>query len=147
MTSPKVWGKHFWYTFHIVALAYPERPTREDMQVYKEFYINFGKVLPCKKCTQHYSQHLLQLPVSNSLGSRKDLFAWTVQFHNIVNQWTGKAIWNTEYAEEYYRNGDYDNCVSCGSETTWEWKLLLLIMIVINLIAVGIIIRKTMKSK
>jgi hypothetical protein len=136
MTTPKTWGKHFWYTLHIVSLAYPEFPTLEQTENYQQFFTNFGKVLPCKKCSKNYQRHLKELPITDALVNRKSLFDWSIKLHNIVNKELGRDIWNNEYALAYYLNGDYDKYHNSYMSSS---RVLNLIMIILNLVIICII--------
>jgi hypothetical protein len=132
MTSPNNWGKHYWYVIHLTALAYPDTPSMEDVATYKLFYENFGAILPCKKCRANYKRHLQELPLAKSMGSRRELFDWTVQLHNIVNRETGKADWNRDYAEGFFLSGYYDKCKT-DSHLDEKEKTILYTMIVLNI--------------
>lgn len=104
--TPEVWGKHMWFSIHFIALAYPKNPTYEQRENYKQFYENLWKVLPCKKCSVHYKQHLKELPLDcgkDYLENNKTLFAWTVNMHNIVNESLGKPQISLEEAEQLYK--------------------------------------------
>lgn len=139
MSSPKIWGKSFWTTLHIAALGYPDNPAPDEMGAYRQFFENFGNILPCKKCMANYRQHLLQLPIAPSLKSRDSLFAWTVKLHNIVNNATGKAEWTNDYAKEFYLSGSYNDCrLSYDAQTlrTDVWRMILICMIIINIVIV-----------
>lgn len=139
MSSPKIWGKSFWTTLHIAALGYPNVPTPDEIAAYKLFYENFGNILPCKKCTANYRKHLTELPVTPALQSRAALFDWTVKLHNIVNTSTGKAEWNSDYTKEFYLSGSYNDCrLSYDAQTlrTDVWRMILILMIIINIIVI-----------
>jgi hypothetical protein len=145
MTSPKVWGKHFWYTIHISALGYPEIPNEDDKASYRDFLVNFGNILPCKKCAINYQKHLKELPLDNALRNRDRLFAWTVELHNMVNKAIHKPSWNVEYAEAFYLNGDYDKCKNANVDAKGNiWKYLLICMVVLNLIVLLFTINKVL---
>jgi hypothetical protein len=145
MSQPRIWGKHFWYTLHLSALGYPDKPTPEDIQAYKAVYLNFGRILPCKKCSANYLKHLEHLPIDKALENKSKLFAWTVDLHNIVNQATGKSIWNKEYAEAFFMSGGYDNC-HCSDAKTEQlvWQVLMIIMIILNLIIIFMLVKKVL---
>lgn len=135
MTSPLHWGKHFWYTLHITSLAFPDEPTEEQKEVYRQFYQKFGKILPCKKCAVNYELHLSELPIDAALRNSRSLFNWTVDLHNTVNRSLGKPLWPMDRAWEYYMNGAYDqglvtSCINTASRT------ILILMIVINMIVI-----------
>lgn len=87
---PTVWGPFFWHTIHLVALGYPKEPTYAEKRAAKEFYESLTHLIPCPVCKEHYTQHLQQNPITPSLDTRKDLFTWTVNIHNIVNKMLGK---------------------------------------------------------
>ena len=81
--QPSVWGPHVWRSIHYIALGYPDNA---DSMAYKEFFLNLWKVIPCLKCSINYKRHLEELPpIDQYLGSKDDLFKWTVALHNIVN--------------------------------------------------------------
>lgn len=108
--QPSVWGPALWRSLHIVALGYPDNcadeATRDMVRYdYKQFYENFWRVIPCKKCSVNYRQHLQELPpIDNYLSCRNDLFTWTVALHNIVNKELGKREYSVEEAREFYKS-------------------------------------------
>jgi hypothetical protein len=104
---PTTWGPFFWHTMHLVALGYPSTPTYAEKRAAKEFYESFTHLIPCPTCKLHYAENLKTMPITPSLDSRKDLFKWTVDMHNMVNKELGKP----EYTESdavafYYRLGE-----------------------------------------
>lgn len=136
MTSPQHWGKHFWYTLHITALAYPSNPMVEEKQAYKDFFQNFGKILPCIKCKGHYDSHLAELPLEGALTDSTSLFNWTVDLHNIVNRYAKRPAWTYEQAFKHYMNGEYDTAQGVDPLASPMHRLNLLVVI-LNLIVVG----------
>jgi len=101
--NPAVWGPYFWTTLHMTALGYPESPGMLERNVYKDFYMRFGDILPCGKCSVNYKKHLQELPpIDGFLGSRRELFGWTVALHNIVNREHGKREWTADEAWQHY---------------------------------------------
>lgn len=102
--SKTVWGKYYWTVFHIASLGYPEKPLITDREKYKQFYISFGDVIPCQKCSKNYKRHLTELPIESYLENQRKLFQWTIMMHNIVNRELGKTQWEESYAYMYYSN-------------------------------------------
>ena len=100
--QPSQWGSHVWATIHYVALGYPENPSSIDKQKYSLFYESIGAVLPCQKCSVNFQKHIKDLSIKNYLSNPRDLFKWTVMFHNIVNKSLGKKEWTVEEAYSYY---------------------------------------------
>jgi hypothetical protein len=105
MIDPNWWGPSLWTSIHYIALGYPETPTAKDAATYREFFAAIGNVLPCK-CAVNYKRHFeTDMPVDPFLGGRRDLFAWTIKMHNLVNAESGKPTWNADEAYDFYASG------------------------------------------
>lgn len=90
---PKIWGPYTWKFIHATTLDYPENPSKEDMENYKNFYTQLQYVLPCGKCRNNLRDHLKSFPLTDeALANRSNLFNWSVDLHNIVNYHTGKPM-------------------------------------------------------
>ena len=100
--DPNMWGPSGWKFIHYTALGFPDNPTEEDKQNYKLFYYNLQNTLPCLKCSLNYKENIKELPIDNFLGSKEDLFKWTVNIHNMVNNELGKTNLNYEQAFKKY---------------------------------------------
>jgi hypothetical protein len=99
--GPESWGPHAWKFIHIVALAYPVKPTLEDKQNYKRFYTTIGDIIPCAHCREHYKENLVKNPITDDiLMNRKKLLNWTIDIHNEVNKLTGKNTYDYDTAVE-----------------------------------------------
>lgn len=144
MSPPKIWGKYFWTTFHFVSLAYPDSPSTSTRQIYKNWYANFGHVLPCRKCSENYERHFLELPIEPYLENSNKLFEWTVRVHNIVNKELGKPIWSVEFAKMHYMYLDKGKKNNSSSSSPWMnlWnsQTMMKVMMGTNLILVLIVI-------
>jgi hypothetical protein len=81
---------------HLAALGYSNSPTLPEKRAAKEFYESLQYMIPCPICKTHYAEFLKQYPLTPSLDSRTDLFRWTVQVHNAVNESLGKPSNYTE---------------------------------------------------
>lgn len=145
MTSPNVWGRHFWYTFHVSALGYPNNPSQVDAQIYKDFYTSFGKALPCKKCSDNYAKHLRQMPIDKYLSSPDSLFMWTVDMHNIVNKEHNKNEWGYDYAKSFYLSGSYNDCLNRNPGDKNDKQNLLILIIILNVIVILFAITKLLR--
>lgn len=100
---PAVWGPLFWHTIHIVALGYPSNPTYGHKKAAKEFYESLAFLIPCPVCREHYETHLQKNPLTPHLDRRDDLFRWTVNLHNEVNDTLGKPRLLESEVIYYYR--------------------------------------------
>lgn len=99
---PRIWGRDTWRSIHYIALGYPVHASPDIQRVYLAYFEALGPVLPCVKCSTHYSEHLLSYPIQPSLIGRAELFRWTVDLHNAVNASLGRQPWTYEHAFEVY---------------------------------------------
>lgn len=99
---PEVWGPFFWHTIHIVSLGYPQDPTYSDKKAAKEFFESLQMLIPCPLCRQHYVSHLAKSPIGPALDNRKDLFRWSIDLHNDVNEMLGKRKYTETEVIQYY---------------------------------------------
>ena len=100
--SPEVWGPFFWHTMHLAALGYSARPTNAEKKAAKDFYESLVHMIPCSICKTHYADFLLKYPITPSLDNRTDLFRWTVNIHNAVNESLGKRQVTENDAIQFY---------------------------------------------
>lgn len=100
--DPKQWGPPFWFTLHTISLNYPFFPSEEEKSRYRNFFHSFEFMLPCSACRQHYTEHLVEHPISNALANRRTLVTWVVTIHNRVNRVNGKKEWSVEDAVQLY---------------------------------------------
>lgn len=104
--NPNLWGSSGWSFLHYTALAYPDNPTKKDKINYKIFFYSLQNTLPCLKCALNYRQNIREIPIDKSLNSREDLFKWTVDIHNMVNNELGKENYTYEKAYNKYMKQD-----------------------------------------
>lgn len=122
--KPDIWGKHFWYTIHFIALDYPEKPNNEDKRDFQTFFENLHKVIPCYKCSVNYVKHLKERPLEQSdLENNETLFRWTVDIHNIVNKELKKRQMSYDDAWKLYQNFDD------GEKRKSAWLLFLVFIL------------------
>lgn len=94
--SPTMWGREAWHFIHYVCLNYPDKPTDQQKETYKQFFLNIAEVLPCPFCGLHFLENMKEYPIR--LDSKKDLFEWSVDMHNEVNKSNGKQTLTYEEA-------------------------------------------------
>ena len=99
------WDRQLWSHLHCIALDYPENPSALDMYNYKTFYLNLDQVIPCKKCAVHYKEIMQNISIDRYLNSSMDLFRFTVNLHNVINQENNKSLVTFEDAIILYQNG------------------------------------------
>ena len=117
--SPNTWGPIFWETFHLSTAGYPENPTREHIDSYREFYISFMKILPCNRCSKD-AQELINKNINylnKGLQSRSNLLRWGYEFHDAVNKKLDKpSISFNEFNERYSKGNSSKEFRTSGSE-------------------------------
>jgi len=97
--NPEVWGPHLWKSIHYIALALPLNPSDDIMSKYHSFYTQLHYVIPCYTCAIEYKKLLHEYPLTiDKLRNSSELFAWTVEIHNRVNDRIGKPRLTLEQA-------------------------------------------------
>lgn len=107
--NPEIWGSHAWIFLHTITLNYPKNPTLYDKKVYKNFFENLDKILPCTWCAHNYRIHMKKYPIQHYLGTKKNLVKWLIIMHNEVNKILKKNTINYEeflyiYKDLYKQN-------------------------------------------
>lgn len=83
--DPKIWGPHYWFVLHTIALTYPETPNDVIKKKFYDFYQNLPLFLPVEEIGNNFSKFLDKYPVSPYLESRQSLIRWTHFIHNKIN--------------------------------------------------------------
>lgn len=132
--DPKVWGPHLWSSLHYIALGYPDSPSPVDKYNYQNFYESLHTILPCEECATHYKALVQEMKITPHLNDKYDLFKWTVNVHNAVNQRLGKPQMSYNDALRLYKPSSNAGVVQKTSNIRALHVLLLLSVC----IAVGI---------
>ena len=131
--NPIIWGPKFWEVFHFTAFGYPENPNEIDKEAYKQFYINFLKVLPCDVCVKSSPEILNVNDLDKALVSRTTLIKWTYDFHDKVNVKLGK------------KSPSFENFVSdFTSRDTYYISVPIVLVILVALIIIFLIMHCTL---
>jgi hypothetical protein len=104
--EPKVWGPHYWFFIHTVAMTYPIRPNAVTKKKYYEFIQNLPLFIPVENIAGEFSKLLDKYPVTPYLDNRESLIRWTHFIHNKINQKLEKPLislneFYIKYYEEY----------------------------------------------
>ena len=91
--GPDRFGPSLWQGLHYITLGYPVKPTEEQKQKYKAFFLLLKDTLPCSICANHYAENLKKMPITDEvLETRENLVKWLIDFHNVVNEMKGKEV-------------------------------------------------------
>lgn len=103
--NPNKWGPHAWIFLHSITFNYPDKPTKETIIRYKNFFEALQFVIPCDICQDHYKENIIKVKLtSHALKSRKNLIEWLIDLHNEVNKTQGKKIMSYEEVIDFYVN-------------------------------------------
>ena len=103
--EPKIWGPHFWFVIHTIALTYPNNPNEVIRKKYYDLIQNLPLFLPVEEIGNTFSQYLDKYPVTPYLESRTSFVKWTHFIHNKINVSLGKEELTMEDAmSAYYEN-------------------------------------------
>jgi hypothetical protein len=100
--DPKIWGPHYWFVLHTIALSYPEAPNEVAKKKFYDFYQNLPLFLPIEDIGNNFSKFLDKYPVTPYLESRQSLVRWTHFIHNKINVALNMPSLNLEEALASY---------------------------------------------
>lgn len=103
--EPTVWGPHYWFFIHTIAISYPLRPNAVTKKKYYDFIQNLPLFLPNEQMATHFEKLLDLYPVTPYLDTRESFIRWTHHIHNKINELLEKKkISLAEFYERYYDN-------------------------------------------
>jgi hypothetical protein len=102
--DPAVWGKHGWIFLHSLTMAYPDNPSENDIQTYKNFFMLLPEVLPCSACRQHLKEHFCRFSLTAALKNKKMLVEWLINIHNETNKSLGKQTKSFDEVIDIYKS-------------------------------------------
>ena len=86
-----VWGPGLWFFLHTISFNYPQHPTIEQKNHYKQFILQLKYILPCRYCRENLKKNLKALPLTaKDLKNRASFSRWVYNLHELVNKMLGK---------------------------------------------------------
>lgn len=135
--EPNVWGPHYWFVLHTIAISYPLHPNEVTKKKYYDLIHNFPLFLPIENIGNIFSKIIDKYPVSPYLDSRESFIKWTHFIHNKVNVSLGKdEITMEEALSSYYNNYKPKQITNIDDKIRRE-KIIYMIIIIL-IICVGI---------
>jgi len=99
----KIWGPHYWFFIHTIAIHYPKNPNKITKKKYYNFIQDLPLFLPDEKISNDFQQILDKYPVSPYLDSRESFIRWTNFIHNKINVQLGKKeVKLGDFLNDYY---------------------------------------------
>ena len=83
--NPEVWGPHYWFFIHTVALSYPLNPNEITKRKYYTLINDMPLFIPDGKSAKNFSDLLDKYPVKPYLDSRASFTKWAHYVHNKIN--------------------------------------------------------------
>jgi hypothetical protein len=84
--DPAVWGPHFWFFLHTLAMSYPHHPNAVTKKKYYELIQNLPLFLPVESIGKDFEKILDEYPVTAYLDSKESLIRWMHFIHNKINE-------------------------------------------------------------
>lgn len=103
--DPEVWGPHYWFTLHTIALNYPLYPNDVSKKKYYDFVQNIPMFIPDLTISDNFSKILDRYPVTPYLDSRESFVKWMHFIHNKINHFLEKEdVEMIDALNTYYAN-------------------------------------------
>lgn len=83
--DPKIWGPHYWFVLHTIALSYPKNPNEVTKKKYYDFIQNLPLFIPIEDIGNTFSKLIDKYPVTPYLDSRESFIRWMHYIHNKIN--------------------------------------------------------------
>jgi len=103
--DPSIWGPHFWFFLHTLAISYPHHPNAVTKKKYYELIQNLPLFIPIESIGSDFIKILDEYPVTAYLDDRESLIKWMHFVHNKINEKLEKPkITLEEFYKQYYEN-------------------------------------------
>jgi hypothetical protein len=104
--DPKIWGPHYWFFLHTIAMSYPIHPNAVTKKKYYDFVQNIPLFIPVESMAGEFSKLLDEYPVQPYLDNRESFIRWMWFIHNKINKKLEKPEislndFYVKYYEEY----------------------------------------------
>ena len=128
-----MWGPHYWFMLHTMALNYPNYPNAVTKKKYYDFISNMPLFIPVEQIASNFTKLLDVYPVTPYLDSRESFVKWIHFIHNKINESLHKPKISLQdfYVKYYdeYKPKDIKHTIS----TRWKEKLIYTITIVFSI--------------
>ena len=101
--DPKIWGPHYCFFLHTVAMTYPHHPNAVTKKKYYEFVQNLPLFIPVEQISTEFEHLIEKFPVTPYLDNRDSLVRWMHFIHNKINEKLEKPqISLNDFFVQYY---------------------------------------------
>lgn len=101
--DPKIWGPHYWFFLHTLAMTYPHHPNAVTKKKYYEFIQNIPLFIPVEQISKELEQLIDKYPITPYLDNRDSFVRWMHFIHNKINEKLEKPQLSlNDFFVEYY---------------------------------------------
>ena len=101
--DPKIWGPHYWFFLHTVAMTYPYHPNAVTKKKYYEFVQNLPLFIPVEQISKEFEYLIDKYPITPYLDNRDSFVRWMHFVHNKINEKIEKPpISLNDFFVQYY---------------------------------------------
>jgi hypothetical protein len=101
--DPKIWGPHYWFFLHTVAMTYPHHPNAVTKKKYYEFIQNLPLFIPVEEISKEFEKFIDLYPITPYLDNRDSFVRWVHFAHNKINEKLEKPqITLNDFFVQYY---------------------------------------------
>jgi hypothetical protein len=128
--DPSIWGPHYWFMLHTIAMSYPHHPNDITKKKYYEFIQNLPLFIPVEAIGNDFSKLLDKYPISAYLDSRDSFIRWMHFIHNKINEKLEKPkISLNDFYVNYYEEYKPKD-IKLKEYYQWKQKLVYCIFII-----------------
>lgn len=122
--NPDIWGPHYWFFLHTIALNYPKYPNAVTKKKYYDFISNLPLFIPVENMASQFSYLLDKYPVMPYLDSKDAFIKWMHFIHNKINERLEKPkISLNDFYVSYYEKYKAPEIIKIESHR-WKEKLI-----------------------
>lgn len=101
--DPKIWGPHYWFFLHTIAMTYPHHPNAITKKKYYEFVQNLPLFIPVEEISKEFEKLIDKYPITPYLENRDSFTRWMYFIHNKINEKLEKpSISLNDFFVQYY---------------------------------------------
>jgi hypothetical protein len=127
--EPNVWGPHYWFFLHTVALSYPVYPNAITKKKYYDLIQNMPLFLPVESISKDFAELLDKYPISSYLDDKESFIRWVHFIHNKINEKLEKPkITIDDFYKKYYEHYTPKKVKDIDTKK-WKEKIIYLIII------------------
>lgn len=140
--DPVIWGPHFWFVLHTIAITYPRRPTSATKKKYYDLIMNIPLFIPVEEMGNKFRVLLDEYPISAYLDSRESLIRWMHFIHNKINESLEKPkITLATFYENYYEKYKAPH-IKLNDDYQWKKMIGFAAFLICILMVIGFLYNK-----